>query len=107
MEVLVPVGGLKVVVLVLDIIDLILESVHLAVVDFDAMFSWLDGFVESLSEVFPLLHQLLSVLGCLEFLIKSLKVLNLIRSSPLLKSVSQAKSNIRVFDLFPDFLDVF
>jgi len=107
MEVLVPVGSLKVVVLLLDIIDLSLESVHLAVVDFDAVFSWLDGFVESLSEVLPLLHQLLSVSRCLEFLVKSLKVLNLSRSSPLLKSLSQAKSNIRVLDFMPDFFDVF
>jgi len=82
-EVGVPVGVLKVLVVLLDIINSILESVHLGVVDMNTSWGLLDGFVESLSELLPLFHEGLTFGGSLELLIKGLKLLDLIRSSPI------------------------
>lgn len=82
LEIVVPVSFLKVLVVLLDIIDSILESVELGVVDMDTSWGLLDGFVEVLSELLPLFHEGLTFGGLLEFLIKGLKVFDLVRFSP-------------------------
>lgn len=82
-EVVSPVGVLKVLVVLLDIIDSVLESVELGVVDMKTSWGLLDGVVEVISELLPLFHEGLTFGRLLEFLIKGLKIVDLIRSSPL------------------------
>jgi len=77
------VGILKVFVVLLDIIDFVLEIVELGVVDMDTSWGLLDGLVEGLSELSPLLHEGLTFSGMLELTVKGLKVVDLSRVSPL------------------------
>lgn len=83
LEIVVPVSLLKVLVVLLDIIDSILEIIELGVVDMDTSWSLLDGIVEVLSELLPLFHEGLTFGRLLEFLIKGLKLFDLVRGSPL------------------------
>merc|ERR1712048_631184 len=97
-EVLVPVGFLKVLVVLLDIIDSILESIHLGVVDMDTSWGLLNGFVEGLSELLPLFHEGLTFWRCLEFLIKGLEFVDLVRGSPLHGVFTDVLDNWRVLN---------
>jgi len=98
MELFGPVGLIKVLVVLLDVINSILESVELGVVDMDTSWGLLDGLVEGLSELSPLLHEGLTFSGMLELTVKCLKVVDLIRSSPLHGSVSNVLDDWRVLN---------
>lgn len=88
-----PVGLSELLVVLFDIIGSILEFVHLAVVDMDTSWGLLDGIVEGLSELLPLFHEGLSSWGSLEFLIKGLEIVDLVRSSPLHGVLSNVLDN--------------
>jgi len=106
-EVLSPVGGLEVLVLLLDVLGLILSLLEFLVVDVESVLSWLDGFVKSLTEISPLLHELLTLWGGLEFSVKLLEVVGFIRSTPLHEVFLETLSDWSVLSVLPPLFDIF
>jgi len=75
---LVPLGAFELLVLVSNIIKLIRDIWDLRVSDVNSSLSLNNRFMESLTEIIPLLHESLSFWGGQEFLIEFLKELNLL-----------------------------
>lgn len=65
-----------------------------------------DGFLESLTEIFPFSHESLSLLGGKEFLVKSFDGSNLFGMSPSLEGVLNISDSCGVFNFFPSFFDI-
>jgi len=106
-EVLSPVGGLEVLVLLLDVLGLLLSLLEFLVVDVESVRSWLDGLVKSLTEISPLLHELLTLWGGLEFSVELLEVVGFIRSTPLHEVFLETLSDWSVLSVLPPLFDIF
>jgi len=101
-----PMGMLQFLVHVSDVLGLIFDDLDTFVVDVDAIWSLLDVLLESLTEFLPLFHELLTLWGFEELLVKLLNCLNLISVSPLLKASLNTLDWLRVFDLLGSMFDI-
>jgi len=77
-----PLGILKVLVFVSEIIGLILDFLDTLVVDVEAIWSIFNVLLESLSELLPVAHELLTLWGSEELLIEFINSLDLFGGCP-------------------------
>ena len=103
---LIPLGSSELLVLVLDIMGLIFDDLHTIVINVDSILGLLDVLLKSMSEVRPLHHELLTLLGGKEFLIESLDGLDLVGFTPSLEGVLHVSDGSGVLDGLSNFTNV-
>jgi len=77
-----PFGSLEVLVLISNIIELISDAWDGLVVNVDSGIVFIDVFLKSLTEVFPLFNESLSFWRCQEFLVESFNGFHLFSLTP-------------------------
>jgi len=103
---LVPFGSLKLLVLVSNIIELIFELCELGIVNVESLIVVIDGSIKRIANILPFLDKSLSLRRSDEFLVESLKGIDLHGPTPSLKGFTEVSDGSRMLNFIPCVLNI-